>query len=146
MRRFFRENWKLLRRGRGFLQFELLYKLIGIAVVTPGLLALFRLSIRAAGLSYITNDNVFRYLSNPLALLVLLLTLIALACYVLTEMAAMAFYFHLKRYGKSLGLTRLLGEALRCAGRVFRPRNLLMVPFLRLHDSVYQLWRWCPDI
>lgn len=132
MRRFFRENWKLLRRGRGFLQFELLYKLIGIAVVTPGLLALFRLSIRAAGLSYITNDNVFRYLSNPLALLVLLLTLIALACYVLTEMAAMAFYFHLKRYGKSLGLTRLLGEALRCAGRVFRPRNLLMVPFLIL--------------
>ncbi|MGI5856999.1 MAG: glycerophosphodiester phosphodiesterase family protein [Candidatus Merdivicinus sp.] len=132
MKRFFRENMELLRHGRNFFQFELLYKLIGAAAVTPALLVLFRLSIRAAGLSYLTNDNLGIYLHNPLAALGTAAILFVLAYFILVEMAAMSLYFHLKRFGKSPRPMQLFASSLRCAGRVFRPRNLLMVPFLVL--------------
>lgn len=132
MKRFFRENLELLQHGRSFFQFELLYKLIGAAVMTPALLVLFRLSIRAAGLSYLTNDNLGIYLRNPLAALGTATILFVLAYFVLVEMAAMSLYFHLKRFGKSPRPMQLFASSLRCAGRIFRPRNLLMVPFLVL--------------
>lgn len=132
MKRLFGENLRLFQHGWGFFQFELLYKLIGAAAVTPAVLVIFRLSIRAAGLSYLTNDNLGLYLRNPVAAVGTVAILFILAYYVLVEMAAMALHFHLKRKGKFRRPVELLASGLRCAGRVFRPRNLLMTPFLVL--------------
>ena len=99
MKRLFGENLRLFQHGWGFFQFELLYKLIGAAAVTPAVLVIFRLSIRAAGLSYLTNDNLGLYLRNPVAAVGTVAILFILAYYILVEMAAMALHFHLKRKG-----------------------------------------------
>lgn len=131
MKRIFRENLRLFQNGRSFFQFELLYKLLG-ASVSPALLAIFRLSIRAAGLSYLTNDNLWLYLKNPFAFLGTVLILLFLAYYILVEMTAMAIWFHLREWEQELGPTSLLAAALKRSLRIFRPRNLLMVLFLVL--------------
>ncbi|NCB05625.1 MAG: hypothetical protein EOM69_08905 [Clostridia bacterium] len=58
----------LLRNLRALFLFELAYKCAASLLATPFLLLLFHLSMRAAGLKYLSNDNVLTFLTAPLPL------------------------------------------------------------------------------
>ncbi len=132
MRGFFRENLRLLANGRGLFRFELFYKLAGIAVLVPTMLVMLNASIHLAGLTYLTNDNIFRYLRHPAGFLFALCGLAAVSFYLLAELAALSLYFYAKKQGRLLTARQMFVAGFRRAVRMFRPRNLGMIFYLAL--------------
>ena len=69
IRQFFRENLQLIKKGKNFLRFELIHKAVVLAAAVPTGLVLLNSSIHLAGLAYLTNDNIYRYLQTPFGIL-----------------------------------------------------------------------------
>lgn len=132
MRQFFRENIQMLKNGKFFFRFEFLYKLVGIAIVVPTLLVMLNTSIHLAGLAYLTNDNIFRYLRHPAGILFAVCGLGAVSFYLLVELSALVYYFYAKKQGRTLTSRQMFMAGMRCSVRLFRPKNLAMSLFLVL--------------
>lgn len=129
---FFRENFRLLRQGKGLLRFELFYKLAGVGILIPTLLTTLNFSLRIAGLTYLTNDNFVRYLTHPAGLSFFLLTFAVWGFYNLAELSGLTIYFYAAHHGRRMPARQIFTVGLRCAARLFRPRNFWMYPFLVL--------------
>lgn len=132
MRSFFRENFNMLKNGRGFFRFELLYKLAGIAVMAPTLLVLLNGSLRLSGLAYLTNDNIFRYLRHPAGILFVLCAVAAVSFNLLVELSALAFYFYAKQQGRLLTARQIFVAGMKVSMGLFHPKNMPMAFFLVL--------------
>lgn len=90
----FRSAWRQLRQHwKPLLLFEILWKLLTILIVAPACAGLLQLTIRAAGLKYLTNANLISFLKSPWTILLLLLVLTAAALYTLFEIAAVCNCF-----------------------------------------------------
>jgi glycerophosphoryl diester phosphodiesterase len=127
---FFRENFRLLKQGHGLLRFELFYKLVGIGILVPSVLALLNLSLRVAGLTYLTNDNFVRYLTHPAGILLAIIVFAGWGFYNLTELAGLTICFYAASQGRKMAARQIFTAGIRCAGRLFRPRNFWMFPFM----------------
>ncbi len=130
VRTFFRENIRLLKGGRGLLRFELFYKLAAVGVLVPTALALLNLSIRMAGLTYLTDDNLGRYFSHPAGILFAVGLCVGWGLYNLVELSGLTLYFYAAGQGRRMAARQIFTAGFRCAVRLFRPRNLWMLPFL----------------
>lgn len=61
----FRSVWRQLRQHwKSLLLFEILWKLLTILIVAPAYAGLLQLTIRAAGLKYLTNANLISFLKS----------------------------------------------------------------------------------
>ncbi len=130
MRSFFRENFGLLKHGRGLLRFEIFYKLAAIGVFLPTALSLFNLSIRLSGLTYLSNENLGRYASHPAGILFTVGAVTAWGAYSLIELAGLTLYFYAAAQGRRMAARQIFTAGARCAVRLLRPRNFWMIPFL----------------
>lgn len=132
MRQFFRENIQMLKDGKFFFRFEFFYKLVGIAILVPTLLVMLNTSLHLAGLAYLTNDNIFRYLRHPAGLLFALSGFAVLSFYLLVELSALVFYFYAKKQGRILTARQMFMAGIKGSVRLFHPKNLAMCLFLVL--------------
>ena len=66
------------------------------------MLVLLNGSLRLSGLTYLTNDNIFRYLRHPAGILFVLCAVAAVSFNLLVELSALAFYFYAKQQGRLL--------------------------------------------
>ncbi len=118
-------NWPTL------LFFEVLYKLF-LHMLSPLARWTFQLALRQAGIGYLSNENVWTLLTNPLSVLILLLLAVGFALCAYLETAALVLCFSAGMEQRSFGPLPLFWEAVKKCGQVFRLRNLPLLPFLLL--------------
>ena len=124
---------------RPLFEFELLYKLLALAVFTPLASLAFRGILRAAGYAYLTVDNLGPFLRQPLTVLLLAVLALGLAFYVVFDIAAILYALDLGRVGRQADVPGMCAAAGRAAARVLWPRNwplalaaLCLLPFLHV--------------
>lgn len=124
---------------RTLLLFEIVYKLLSMAVFWP----LFRLSllgiVRYCGFSYVTGENLGRILRNPLTGIFLFLLLIFMTVYSMIDVSALIFLFDQSEQNHKVNLRQTIGFALKNSLRSFYYKNILlavvllfMIPFLNI--------------
>ena len=124
--RLLRRNWK------AFAGFETLYKLATAAIFTPLLFAIFSLTIRAAGLTYLSTESIKRYLLHPVTVICLLLILLLAALFSLFDMQAVICCCHASHMNRSITMSEMARAGIVHAERVLLPKNWLLIVFVML--------------
>lgn len=116
--------------------FELLIKLLMTAVGAPFLALILKLTMKAAKLSYLTDENLFVYLRNPVTLLALLIILFCTAFFSLVELSALTGCYACsinKKHMNAVGMFRTgfkaFKKAFRGSGIVNFMLFMLIMPF-----------------
>ena len=78
-------NWKSL------LGFELLYKLLGGAIVVPLIYGMSQWIMKITGYHYLTLENLKRFLKNPFTLAAFVAVLLAVCLYLMSDASALLF-------------------------------------------------------
>ena len=128
---------KLLRFNAGtFWWFELLYKLLGVTVFVPLLYGAVDLTMMVTGYRYLTLENVWRFLRNPLTYVILFVILVVGGLYALVDMSAIIYVVHCSRCGQKTDVSDTIRFALRSTAGLFKKGRrgmglliYLMVPF-----------------
>ena len=124
-----------LRGGSTLLLFEVLYKLLGFAVVLPALNALLRRAIRVSGLTFLGQQTLGQLLHSPAAVALLLAAGLLLGLYLLFEMVWQLCYCQAGWQRQRTAVWSLCGRAAVRTMRLFLPRNigiLLVLPLFAL--------------
>ncbi len=90
MKNFFRSTAAFFKAFPHVMIFEFLFKLLMTAVGAPVLAVVLKFTMKAAGLSYLTDENLLVYLKKPLTLVALLLILFCSAFFSFVELSALA--------------------------------------------------------
>ena len=130
MEQFRKGMLRLIRNWKPILIFELLWKLITVLIIAPACAGLIQLAIRGAGLKFLTNSNLLRFLRSPWTILVLLAVLLFAALYTLFEIAAVCACFQRPSRQK---LKQTLRAMLRAGLRAVRHFFTGGSPLLLLH-------------
>ena len=93
MKRILRSAGVFLKAAPHFLVFELIFKLLLLAVGTPVLALLLKLTMKLSGVTYLNDENLFTYLKHPSTLIVIAMMLFAYAFFSFVELSALAACF-----------------------------------------------------
>ena len=124
-------NWKSL------LGFELLYKLLGGAIVVPGIYQLSQLIMKIMGYHYLTLENLKRFLRNPFTLVVFIGVLLAVCLYLMFDASALLFLAAHSWEQEKVTVLQTSRFAYRNMKRVFQKENrkiireqMILFPYL----------------
>lgn len=127
---FFKEDWKLLKEGgRNMLLFEILYKMIAIALAYPLTIILMNFAIRIAGVRYLTNWYIIKVITNPLVILVLVSVFLVVGAYILYEMIFISACYELRKKGRSVTLFENCVTSAKIFSKILNRKNWIMAPF-----------------
>lgn len=119
--------------------FEILYKLVSLAVFTPLFFGIFNGIMTITGYTYLTIENIISFLMNPVTLVALLVLFICMTVYAMIDIGAVIFLLDRSYQGIKVNLGQTLRYAVRNAMRVFHRKNILVVfavlfliPFLNI--------------
>ncbi len=129
-------NRLLLRNWRPLLLFEIFYKFLMLAGFTPLLRFLLDLTMRVAGVKYLGNDTLLRYLTNPFTLIILFALLLMVVYITFFDMIAVISALDASYHNKDISFGQMLREGFFKSLRVFSCYNwkftiyiLLILPF-----------------
>ncbi len=124
-------NWKSL------VGFELLYKLLGGAIVVPFLYRSSQWIMKMMGYHYLTLENLKRFLRNPLTLVAFVLILIAVCLYLMFDASALLFLAAHSYEQEKVTVLQTTRFAWRNMKRVFQKGNrriireqMILFPYL----------------
>jgi len=121
----------LLKYNLGaFIKFEFIYKILSSTIFFPLLVGFFNLSLKLTHYSYITYENIFAYLSNPVTLLFLFLLLILITIFTLIDISAIIYIIDASYEKKKTSFKSVLPFAVKNAFKVIHPKNILMTLFV----------------
>ncbi len=112
--------------------FEILYKLASVALFTPLLLGMLDLAMKLAGQPYLTLENVIPFLLRPTTLILLAVILVLAAFYSMIDISAVLFAIDRSVQGKRVTFGQIVRFAFSNSLRVFRLKNILLVPVVLL--------------
>ena len=124
--RLLRRNWK------AFLGFETLYKLAVTALFLPLLTAIFALTIRAAGLTYLSTEAIKAYLLHPVTIVCLFLMLLMAAFISLFDMQAVICCCRASQMDRDITMPEMVMAGATHAKDVLFPKNWLVILFVVL--------------
>lgn len=116
MKGFYRQNFALIRRNLpALLWFELLYKMLAALVLYPLILSGLDYAIKKSGLTFLTDNNLKVFLSNPVSLAIGVLLIVIMVVFALYELSVLIVCFEKSRLGEKVnsieiafaGLTKL---------------------------------------
>ena len=127
--RFIHEQGKNLRQNIwALLKFEGAFKLAAIVLIGSGLGLMTRFTMWATGYSYLTAENVSRFLTHPLVIAETILLLGLLSLGTLMDMAGIIHCVHMSYYGVQTDYYHAILYAIETAGRAFqRAKNRLVL-------------------
>ena len=105
------------------LQFEGIFKLLTIVILVPVFTGFIRLTMWMTGYSYLTAENIIRYLTHPLFLIPAFLLILLAILYIYMDMSAVTFNLHKSYYGSKTDIYHTLLYALRQAGILLSHRR-----------------------
>jgi len=93
MKKIFGSVLVFLRSMPHFLVFELIFKLLLLAVGTPVLALLLKLTMKLSGVTYLNDENLLVYLRHPSTLIVIVMMLFCYAFFSFVELSALIACF-----------------------------------------------------
>lgn len=124
-------NWKSL------IGFELLYKLLGAAIVVPAVYRTSQFIMKLMGYHYLTLENLKRFLRNPLTFVVFILVLLAICLYLMFDASALLFLAAHSYEQEKVTVLQTTRFAWRNMKRVFQKGNnriireqMILFPYL----------------
>ncbi len=124
------------------LGFELIYKLSTTLIFTPLFLSIFKIITKVTGFNYLTFENIFKFLLNPLTLIFLFLLILLMTFYTLIDISTIIIILDSSYQNKKITIKEALILSLKKAKQVFKKGNLLfpflvifLIPFLNLGIS-----------
>ncbi len=115
---------KMMRYNqRTLIWFEILYKLMGVALFVPLLYGTFYMSLNITGYRYLTLENIRKYLTHPLVYLLIVLGVFVVILYTMIDMSAVIYILHHSFYWKRVSIPQTLRFALRNTAGVRKKGN-----------------------
>lgn len=125
MKNFLRSTSAFIRAVPDFLIFELLYRLIMVAIGYPALVLLLKITMKASGIKYLSDEHILVYLKNPATLLVLLLILLVLAVFSFVELTALITCFSCRMKHEKITIDGMFRSGLASFKKAFRGSGIL---------------------
>ena len=128
MKKYLRSTGAFFRAAPHFLVFELIFKLMLLAIGTPVLTLLLKLTMKLSGITYLNDENLLAYLRHPSTLIVVVLMLFCYAFFSFVELSALVACFACYLKGERIFTSGMFRTGLRSFVKAFRGSGVL--PFL----------------
>lgn len=128
--RIIRKNWKRL------ILLELLYKFIFLFLLVPLVSLGFNLALDSTSYSYITTENIFKFIAYPQTICVILIVVVLIALFLQMEMASLFFFFEDCKNHVKHNIAQLLIAGVRSMLSILR-RKCFLVPAYTLCMSFF---------
>ena len=132
--RFFFSGTKSIIKGcfRQALIFSFLYSFIYFVIVDSVMDLALKVGLRAAGVSYLGQDNLWSVLLRPSSVLVIFAAAVMLTVISLFEIAGMMYACSLSRNRKPVTLSGMVHAGIRACIKTLMPKNWTCIPFILL--------------
>ena len=124
------------------IKFEILYKVVLSIILIPFAILGFNLSMKLTGYTYLTIENIFSYLLNPITLIMLVLLIIYLTFVTMFDIASLIILFDISYCKEKIGVIDLIKLSLNKCKKIFNFKNfsvsflvLFLIPFLNIGIS-----------
>ncbi len=128
MKNLVKDNLTLLKKcGKTLMIFELIYKMVAVAVFYPLFLLLFDLSFKIAGIKYLTNGYILKYFTSPFTIVMIVLLVFALAVYNFFEKCCMSVVIEAGLVAKKLNVLSVFYAGALNFRAKFKIRNFSLI-------------------
>lgn len=101
----FKDAFGILKKsGLSLLFFEIIYKMLFIAIFYPVLVYGFKLTLKVAGLKFLTNNYLVDYFKSPLTIIFILFGLLIIAFYTTYEVSCLSVCFDGAHHGRKMSV------------------------------------------
>ena len=128
MKKILRSAGVFLRAMPHFLVFELLFKLLLLAIGTPVLALLLKLTMKISGITYLNDENLLVYLKHPATIVVIIMMIFAYAFFSFAELSALAGCFACYSKRERIWAGGMFRTGVSAFAKAFRGSGVL--PFL----------------
>lgn len=128
--RFIQKNWKRL-----FL-LEMIYKLIFFFLIVPFISLGFNIALKFTNYSYITTENILRFIAYPQTILVIVLIILVIGLYLQMETASLLFFFEDSKNNKKHNIAQLVIAGVKSMCSLLK-RKCFLVPVYTLGISFF---------
>lgn len=108
-----------------FIAFELLYKMIMLAIGAPLLTLLLKLTMKASGINYLSDQKLLSYISNPVTIIAAIITMFVLAFFSYVELSALAACFSCVMKHEKITVGGMFRSGFRSFVKAFRGTGIL---------------------
>lgn len=130
MKQIFKNTIALLNQNLTTLMiFQLIYKLIGIAIFLPIVNWVIQYSMKNAGLNYLTTQNLGLAIQNPITIVSVLVLILLLAFYIYFELVALILLFDYNHKQEKITVMQLFKKTAPKALAVYNVKNILLILF-----------------
>ena len=121
------------------IKFEILYKFLLSIFLIPFAILGFNLSMKLTGYTYLTIENIFNFLLNPVTLIMLVLLIIYLTIVTIFDISSIIVLFDVSYNKEKIRTMDLIKISLNKCKRLFNIKNisvsflvLFLIPFLNI--------------
>ncbi len=113
------------------LGFEFIYKLISVIIFIPLFLSIFKIITKISGYNYLTFENMFSFLLNPLTIIFLIFLIMLMAFYTLIDISTIIIILDSSYHENKITIKEAFLIACQKSFNIFHKKNIL-IPFLVL--------------
>ena len=124
------------------IKFEVLFKMVLSIILIPFAILGFNLSMKLSGYTYLTIENIFNYLLNPITLVMLILLIIYLTFVTIFDISSLIILFDVSYCKEKIGVIDLIKLSLDKCKKILSFKNfsvsflvLFLIPFLNIGIS-----------
>ena len=110
--------------------FEVVYRVLSLAILTPAMYGLLNLSMNIAGISYLSSGTIHRYMRSPITYVSFLLMLILISFFLLVNLSGIIFSMEASVRREKLNPMDILLHGIGNACRSLAPKNLLTLGYV----------------
>ena len=110
--------------------FEVVYRVLSLAILTPAMYGLLNLSMNIAGISYLSSGTIHRYMRSPITYVTFLLMLILISFFLLVNLSGIIFSMEASVRREKLNPMDILLHGIANACRSLAPKNLLTLGYV----------------
>ncbi|WP_297961589.1 glycerophosphodiester phosphodiesterase family protein [uncultured Ruminococcus sp.] len=125
MKKRIRSTGFFLRAIPHFLVFELVFKLLLLAIGTPVLALVLKLTMKLSGINYLNDENLLVYLKHPATIAAIVLMLFFYAFFSFVELSALAACFSCFGKGERIYTGGMFRTGVRAFGKAFKGSGIL---------------------
>lgn len=127
----FKETIKLFKFNlSSIILFEIIYKVISLAILAPFLYTLLNFSVKMAGISFLSVDNMNRYFRQPSTYALVVVALFFISLYILINISGLLYAIDSSKHEEKTNPISLLIKGMANAFRIVHPRNLGVIIYI----------------
>lgn len=128
---------KILKLNIGkMLEFQIVMRIVSMAVITPLILFMFNMTLGISGYKYITKENIASYISKPATIIMFIVILILITFMFIFQGSGNIYIIDQSYQGNKIKMTEVSLFSLKNAIRVFSVRNIAMLFFILIFSIV----------